>query len=104
MSKSQRDKGARIEREIIQILNERLGVGAVRNLSQSRDGGYDTAFTIREKDFIVEIKARKSHSCIRHLEQVERVGGSAIKLAILRENKNTPCVLLRLNDLIELIK
>lgn len=104
MSKSQRDKGARIEREIIAMINSTLNTDATRNLSQSRDGGYDTLFAIKEKEFMVEIKARASHGCVRHLEQVEKVGSSAIKLAILKEDRNSACVLLRLSDFLDLLK
>ena len=40
MSKAQRTKGAQFEREIVTRLNE-FGADAERNLSQSRDGGWD---------------------------------------------------------------
>jgi len=41
MSKSQRSKGAAGERELCTLLYEHLGVRLVRNLEQSRRGGYD---------------------------------------------------------------
>jgi Holliday junction resolvase len=40
MSRSQREKGARFEREVVADMNDH-GLDAERNLSQSRDGGYD---------------------------------------------------------------
>lgn len=54
MSKSQRTKGAAGERELCNILHDRLGVDVHRNLSQTRDGGTDIAMG----PFRIEVKRR----------------------------------------------
>lgn len=41
MGSSQRDKGARGERELAKELYDRLGIELKRNLEQRRNGGYD---------------------------------------------------------------
>ncbi len=41
MSKMQRNKGARGERELAKLLEENLGLEVTRNLLQPREGGYD---------------------------------------------------------------
>ena len=47
-----RHKGASGERELFKLLGESLGIKVERNLSQTRDGGYDTLVG----DFCVECK------------------------------------------------
>ena len=42
MSKMQREKGSRGERELFALLTEQLGVTVTRNLSQTRGGGADS--------------------------------------------------------------
>lgn len=41
MSKAQRDKGARGEREFCKLLEDEFGIDARRNLGQARDAGND---------------------------------------------------------------
>ena len=41
MGASQRNKGARGERELAKLLEDYLGVAVTRNLMQTRDGGHD---------------------------------------------------------------
>lgn len=60
MSKSQRDKGARGEREICDILSGRYGVPVKRNLGQARDSGDDITFG----EITWEVKRRKSFATI----------------------------------------
>ncbi len=52
MSKSQRDKGARGEREFVSMLTEDLGVVVTRNLDQARDSGWDVTLG----DLAIEVK------------------------------------------------
>lgn len=54
MSASQREKGARGEREICALIREHLGIKAVRNLMQTRDGGAD----IKLNTYSIEVKRR----------------------------------------------
>lgn len=54
MSKSQRTKGADGEREVCRLIREALGVKAVRNLNQTREGGAD----IKLKPYSIEVKRR----------------------------------------------
>lgn len=54
MSKSQRTKGASGEREVCGLIHEHLGIKAVRNLMQTRDGGAD----IKLYPYSIEVKRR----------------------------------------------
>lgn len=54
MGKSQRTKGAAGEREVCHLIQDRLGVEAKRNLSQTREGGCDIAVG----PFHIEVKRR----------------------------------------------
>lgn len=56
MSKREREKGASFERAVALALSGALGRDVKRNLSQSRDGGYD----ILAEPFVVECKRRKA--------------------------------------------
>lgn len=51
----QRRKGADGERELVRLLRDHLGVEPVRNLNQSRDGGYDL-FIMGIQDIALEVK------------------------------------------------
>lgn len=54
MSATQRNKGARGEREVCALIEEHLGVKAVRNLDQTREGGAD----IKLSPYCLEVKRR----------------------------------------------
>lgn len=54
MSASQRNKGAAGEREVCSLIREHLGIKAVRNLMQTRDGGAD----IKLSPYSIEVKRR----------------------------------------------
>lgn len=54
MGSSQRVKGAAGEREVCKLLREAMGVDAKRNLTQTREGGYDIAVG----PFRLEVKRR----------------------------------------------
>ena len=57
MSKRSRDKGARGERELVNLLKDHLGESAAcRNLSQTRDGGCDIGGDIAD-NFAIEVKS-----------------------------------------------
>ncbi len=65
MSKSERNKGARGERELCRILNDELGTSVKRNLSQTREGGCDIVLG----RFNLEVKRRKGISVHQWMEQ-----------------------------------
>lgn len=54
MSATQKNKGARGEREICTLIREHLGIKAVRNLMQTREGGAD----IKLNPYSIEVKRR----------------------------------------------
>lgn len=54
MSASQRNKGAAGEREVCSLIREHLGIKAVRNLMQTREGGAD----IKLNPYSIEVKRR----------------------------------------------
>ena len=55
MSASQRRKGAAGEREACKALADEFGIDVSRNLSQTRDGGWDISLP----PFQIEVKRRK---------------------------------------------
>lgn len=59
MSKRSRDKGARGERELFELLSEHLGFVVRRNVDQARAGGADG---IEIPGWAVEVKRRESLS------------------------------------------
>jgi Holliday junction resolvase len=92
MSKSQRTKGAAFEREIVIALNEH-GADAERNLSQSRDGGYD----IDSRFGTWECKKRaKLAACLRPAENVRGV--------IFAQDHGERLILLRFKDAAQLMR
>jgi Holliday junction resolvase len=66
--KASRDKGARGERELAEILSHELGVVVKRKLGQARDGGDD----IQVGKFRIEVKRREKLSIDSWCEQVEK--------------------------------
>jgi hypothetical protein len=70
MGKMQRTKGNAGERELAGILSEELGFLVKRNLSQTRDGGYD----LRVGKFIIECKRAKRY-CSSWMRQAIRQAG-----------------------------
>ncbi len=59
MSKSQRDKGARGEREFLKLLGAELGEMLQRNLAQTRDSGSDC---LQVAGWAIEVKRQESLS------------------------------------------
>ena len=71
VGKSQRNKGAAGEREVFKILNDELGLGLKRDLSQTQDGGCD--FTVA--NFACEIKRQETLSLGSWWDQTARNAG-----------------------------
>ena len=100
MSKYQRDKGARFEREICNEIESITGFPARRNLTQTRDGGYDIAFG----KFRLECKARKSLSVYAFIEQCEAAcSPSNVPVVICKADRKEPLVLMRFKDALPLL-
>lgn len=59
MSKSQREKGSRGEREFLKLLGDELGEALQRNLSQTRDSGADC---IQVRGWAIEVKRQEKLS------------------------------------------
>lgn len=121
MGKGQRTKGAVGEREVRDIFRAALNRDDLqRNITQSRDGGYDLAVG----PLVVEVKRRKSiktmHDwmgqaiaaakpkcdCARHEHQVcDRCAGLHIPTVVFRQDGDTSwMVMLRLNDFLKLTR
>ena len=102
MSKSQRDKGQRREREAYTHLCDELGHQHIeRNYGQSANGGID----IKAGPFGVEVKARNTIACVRWLDQA--IAASAplglVPVVYAREDRGEPIVIMRAADAMKLM-
>ena len=81
--KASRDKGARGERELADILSHELGFVVKRKLGQARDGGDD----IQVGRFRIEVKRREKLSIDAWCEQVEKASEPGdVPVLIYRRN------------------
>ncbi len=104
MSKSQRAKGCSFEREIANLLTERLGQSVKRNLSQSR-GGATEGSDITVGPFSIECKRRSKIAIYDWLQQAQRdakPGNTPIVVA--RADGRRAVAILDLEALIPLIQ
>ena len=102
MGKYQRDKGARVERDIAKALAAYFGVKAKRRLGQARDGGEDLDIDI---PFTIEVKARaEAPACQKFLEQAYEAAldTARMPIAIIKGDRKQPVVLMYLTDWLEL--
>ena len=102
MGKSQRDKGARLERDIAKALAAYFGIKATRRLGQARDGGEDLDIDI---PFTIEIKARaEAPAAQKFLEQAQAAAldTARMPIAIIKGDRKQPVVLMFLTDWLEL--
>ena len=102
MGKSQRDKGARLERDIAKALAAYFGIKATRRLGQARDGGEDLDIDI---PFTIEIKARaEAPAAQKFLEQAQAAAldTARMPIAIIKGDRQQPVVLMFLTDWLEL--
>lgn len=103
MSKAQRDKGQRREREAYAHLCDELGHQHIeRNYGQAANGGID----IKAGPFGVEVKARASISCVRWLEQSIAACGplGLVPVVYAREDRGEPIVIMRATDAMKLMR
>jgi hypothetical protein len=66
-----RAKGASAEREVFKLIGDVLGFKVERNLSQTRDGGYDSVVG----DFALEVKRQEALSIKAWWEQATQQAG-----------------------------
>ena len=103
MGSLSRQKGKRVEREAAAALRDTLGIEARRSVQHcGRAGDADLQTSI--PGLHVEVKARASHACIRHLEQATSDAGTdAVPIVLLREDGDVEfAVLVRLAHLPQL--
>jgi len=123
MSKMQRTKGAKFERDVCDIFNSALGRDDIkRNIDQARDGGND----IDVGPLVVEVKIRKTLGTVygwlqqaidacagrkyRNNGYDPRTGGESfdtpvIPIVVARQDGDTgPIVIIRLSDFLILTR
>ena len=99
MSKSQRDKGAGFERDIVNMLKTH-GYEANRNLSQTRDGGGD----IDLPRWMLECKRYAKIAVYTWLKQsIKAAKPGQMPVVIARADKEEAIAILRLTDFMELM-
>ncbi len=106
MSKSQRDKGARWEREVAHRLEAAMpGSGAIKAIAQTR-GGAEAPDVLVPGLFWIECKVGARPPLMRALEQAERdcpEGRGLTALAVVKQDRQQPVVVMRLEDFEEFI-
>lgn len=102
MSKSQREKGARGERQWAAMLGA-AGVKAKRALGQARDGGGD----VPAPPICWEVKLRKGFAVYEHMDQAAaatpQYEGCTIPAVALRADNREWLVVLRATDALPLL-
>lgn len=84
MSKMQRNKGARGERELAKLLEEQLGLSVTRNLMQTREGGHD----LNGLPVALEVKRQETLKLNEWWSQAEEQGIRANKMPALAYRKS----------------
>ena len=103
MGKSQRDKGARVERDIAKALCSYFGLPVKRRLGQAREGGED--IDAPDLPFCIEIKARADAPAVqKFLEQAREAARADMRtpIAIIKGDRKQPIVVMYLTDWLEL--
>ena len=95
-----RRKGAGGEREVCEILNQELGWAVKRNLSQTRDGGYD----IEIAQFRIEVKRRKKLMVHEFMAQAEKSAGESTPVVLMRADGEEWLLMMKLSDAMPLIR
>lgn len=99
MGKASRDKGNRVEREIVALLQS-FGLGAERvplsGSARNSFGGRDVSVPVLGKDKSIEVKARKDgfREIYGWIEPVDYL--------VLKANHKKPLIVLRLSDAAEI--
>ncbi|KPL28544.1 MAG: hypothetical protein AMJ72_02695 [Acidithiobacillales bacterium SM1_46] len=96
-----RNKGARGENELAAILSDELGTVVKRKLGQARDGADD----IEIGKFRIEVKRRETLAIMQWCKQIEAcTPKDQVPLVVFRQNGQEWRVVLRLRDLIPMIR
>ena len=107
MGKAQRVKGANFEREIARLIREVLpGCEAKRALGQYRGGAEAPDVSIPGL-FWIECKVGKAPPLMRALNQARAdcpKGQGLTPLAIVKQDRHKPVVLVELDDFLELLR
>ena len=103
MSKSQRDKGARREREAFALLQDHFGTIVTRNYGQSALGGLDMAIG---DVFGVEVKARAGIAVYPWLDQITEAckESKRIPIVLARADRREPIVIMHAVDAFRLMR
>lgn len=102
MGKFQRDKGARVEREIAKALAAYFDIPVKRRLGQAREGGEDIDADL---PFCIEIKARADAPAVqKFLEQARDASRNDMRtpVAVVKGDRKQPIVVMFLTDWLEL--
>jgi Holliday junction resolvase len=100
MSKSQREKGAAYEREVVNQIKETLGINVSRNLTQTRDSGAD----ILLDRYVIECKRRAEIVVYNWMEQAEMSCKTGQRpIVICRADKEDSLVIMNLTDFLPLL-
>ena len=106
MGKAQREKGARFEREVANILKEVFGPRTIRSSGQCFSG--DTRADVDCPELWVECKVGKRPNIKGALEQAEEAralsGSSKICIAVCKWDREKPTITMRLEDFVEILK
>ncbi len=106
MSRSQRDKGARYEREVAHVLSQATGTDVARNLSQPRDSGADLHAVIGRVRFAIECKRRARLGQLYDWMAQAAAGATdgETPIVVARADRETDhLVILRLQDLLTML-
>jgi hypothetical protein len=96
-----RNKGARGENELAAMLSDELGTVVKRKLGQARDGADD----IEIGKFRIEVKRRETLAVMQWCRQIEAcTPKDQIPLVVFRQNGQEWRVVMRMKDLIPMIR
>jgi hypothetical protein len=101
MTRAQRDKGARRERQLATLLQDAgLFPDAARCLTETRDGGTGIDLT-GTGNLAFQVKSWRAHCPISHLDEV--VAPGRIPLLVSWPDRGEPVAVLRLDDLVRIL-
>ena len=95
-----RRKGSAGEREACEILSRELGWVVKRNLTQTRDGGFD----IELAQYRIEVKRRKRIAVHEFMEQATKSAQQHTPLVLMRGDGEEWLVMMRLQDALPLLR
>ncbi len=103
MSKMQRAKGASWEREVARLFREAMPEADIRRNLQSQ-GGRATGNDLVVPGFAVECKVGKMPNPRAALAQAESDSKGGVPVAIIKDDRKNPFVVLRLSAFLEMVR